>query len=162
MPWYVLYTKPRNEKKTAKLLGDKGIEAYCPLQEVVKQWSDRKKKIQEPVFRSYVFVQLSDYKNEQVNVLETPGAVRFLWWQNKPGVVRDEEIAAIKDFLNEYRNARISVQVSEGEMVTISEGPLKEQSGKIIKVKGNKAILQLKSLGWNVTAELPVQALRKT
>jgi transcriptional antiterminator RfaH len=162
MPWYVLYTKPRTEKKTAKLLADRGIEVYCPVQEIVKQWSDRKKKIQEPVFRSYVFVFLTDYDKEQVNVLATPGSVRFLWWLGKPGVVRSDEIDAIKEFLNDYRNARISVQVTEGESVTVTEGPLREQTGKIVKLKGNKAILQLRSLGWNIMAELPVQSLKKS
>jgi transcription antitermination factor NusG len=160
MSWYVLYTKPRNEKKTASLLEAKGVEVYCPVQEIVKQWSDRKKKVLEPVFRSYVFVNLQDYDKEQVNVLTTNGAVRFLWWQGKPGKVRDEEVDAIRDFLDNYKNAIITVTVSEGEMVTVKEGPLKEQTGKVIKIKGNKAILQVRSLGWNIMAELPIQALK--
>jgi len=160
MPWYVLYTKSRNEKKTAKLLAEKGIEVYCPMHEVVKQWSDRKKKIQEPLFRSYVFVRLEEYEKEQTPVLETPGAVRFLWWQKKPGIVREEEIEGIREFLNHYKGATISVTIKEGQAVTVEEGPLKEQSGKILKIKGNKAVLQLGSLGWNVVAELPVQALK--
>lgn len=161
MPWYVLYTKPRNEKKTAKLLDDKGIEVYCPIHEVVKIWSDRKKKIQEPVFTSYIFVKLKDYKNEQVEVLSTPGAVRFLFWLKQPGIVREEEVDAIRNFLNEYKNAKISVNMSEGEFVTITEGPLMEQKGKIVKIQGKKAILQLRSLGWNIMAELPLQSLKK-
>ena len=161
MPWYVLYTKPRNEKKTAKLLEDQGIEVYCPLQEVVKQWSDRKKKIQEPVFRSYIFVRLGIYDQEQTSVLETPGAVRFLWWQKKPGVVRNEEIEAIKVFLNDYRGAQMTVNFSEGQEVTVTEGPLIEQTGKIITIRRNKAVLELRSLGWNITAELPLQAIRR-
>jgi len=161
MPWYVLYTKPRNEKKTALLLEEKGIEVYCPVQEVVKQWSDRKKKVWEPVFRSYVFVQLDQYDKGQTEVLETPGAVRFLWWLKKPAAVRTEEIQAIKDFLNDYRGSAISVLMGEGENVTVMEGPLKDQQGKIVKLKGNKAILQLRSLGWNIMAELPLQSLKK-
>ncbi|HRO41214.1 MAG TPA: UpxY family transcription antiterminator [Flavipsychrobacter sp.] len=161
MPWYVLYTKPRNEKKTAKLLEDKGVEIYCPMREVVKQWSDRKKKIWEPVFRSYVFVRLDNYEREQIEVLETPGAVRFLWWLKKPAVVREEEIQAIKNFLNDYRGASLSVTIMEGEEVIVGEGPLKDQRGKITKIKGNKAILQVRSLGWNIMAELPLQALKK-
>lgn len=162
MPWYVLYTKPRNEKKTAKILADLGYEVYCPVREVVKQWSDRKKKIQEPLFRSYIFIRLEQYEKEQVGVLEIPGAVRFLWWLQKPGVVRDDEIDAIRSFLSEYRGKNIEVDMREGEEVKVSEGILREQSGKIIKIKGNKAILQLRSLGWNIMAELPIQSLKKT
>lgn len=159
--WYVLYTKPRNEKKTAKLLEENGVQVYCPVQEVVKQWSDRKKKVQEPLFRSYIFIYLHDYQKEHVPVLETPGAVRFLWWLKKPAIVREEEIEAIKQFLNDYRGAQLTVAMRTGEEVIIAEGPLQAQKGKIIKLKGNKAVLHVPSLGWNITAEIPVQALRK-
>ncbi len=160
MPWYVLYTKPRNEKKTAGLLEAKGIEVYCPLQEVIKQWSDRKKKINEPVFRSYIFVFLNDYDKEKTEALATSGAVRFLRWLGKPGVVRTEEIEAIKQFLSEYKGAEIIVNFNEGQEVTVAEGALSEQSGKIIRIKSNKALLQLRSLGWNIMAEIPIQSLK--
>lgn len=159
MPWYVLYTKPRNEKKVAVRLQEKGLEVYCPIREEIKQWSDRKKKVMEPLFRSYIFVHLDNYDREQVQVLTTPGSVRFLWWLGKPGVVRDEEIIAIRDFLNDYRGTHISVNLGAGQWVEVSEGPLKDQKGKIISIKGNKAILQLRSLGWNVMAELPIPSL---
>lgn len=159
MAWYVLYTKPRNEKKVAQLLQNKGVEVYCPIKEEIRQWSDRKKKIQEPVFKSYIFVSMQDYKQENVNVLMTPGAVRFLWWVGKPGVVRDEEIQAIKDFLNNYKNAEITIEVKEGQTVMISEGPLKENTGQVLSVKKNIATLYLKSLGLNLIATIPVQSL---
>jgi transcription antitermination factor NusG len=159
MAWYVLYTKPRNEKKTATLLEDRGFEVYCPVQEVVKQWSDRRKKIQEPVFRSYVFVQLENYQKQQVDVLMTPGAVRFLWWLQRPGIVRDEEIVAIKTFLCEYGSTEISIIHHPGTQVMITAGPLIGQSGVVIKTSGSKAILQLSSLGWSITAQIPVQQL---
>lgn len=159
MPWYVLYTKPRNEKKTATLLEQRGVVAYCPTQEVVKQWSDRKKKINEPIFKSYVFVHLEDYNAEQITVLTTPGAVRFLWWQKKPGIVREEEIEAIKSLLNKYKGAKVTVQLHEGQDISIAEGPLKGQSGSIVKISGRKAFIYLRSLGWNVTVDLPLQSL---
>lgn len=161
MPWYVLYTKPRNEKKTAKLLEAKDVEVYCPLQEIVKQWSDRKKKISEPVFRSYIFVKLEAYEQEQTAVLETPGAVRFLWWQKKPGIVRDEEITEIRNFLERYKGVSLTVNFAEGDTVTVADGPFREQTGNIVRIKRKTAVLELKSLGWNIVAELPLQAIKK-
>jgi transcription antitermination factor NusG len=161
LPWYVLYTRPRNEKKTARLLADKGVVVYCPLQETIKQWSDRKKKVQEPVFKSYLFVKLEQYEAEQVNVLTTQGAVRFLWWQGKPGVVREEEITAIQDFLNAYKGVALQVAFGKGDEVKITEGALKEQKGKIVQIKGNKAYLEITSLGWRVMAAIPMQMLGK-
>lgn len=162
MSWYVLYTKPRNEKKVARLLTDEGVNVFCPLREEVRQWSDRKKKVSEPVFTSYIFVQMEDYKKECADVLSTPGAVRFLWWNGKPGLVRDVEIQAIKDFLNEYKDVEITVNFKEGEQIKVNEGPLKDAAGKIIMIQGNKAILHLHSLGLNMTAKLPLQSLSKS
>lgn len=159
MPWYVLYTKPLNEKKTALLLEQRGIKVYCPTREVVKQWSDRKKKIQEPVFRSIVFVQLAHYASEQVEVLTTRGAVRFLWWQKKPGIVRDEEIEAIQSLLSKYKGSNVAIELSKGQEVTITDGPLKDQNGSVLRISGSKASVYLRSLGWNVVVDLPVQLL---
>lgn len=160
MPWYVLYTKPRNEKKVAQLLSGKGIEVYCPVKEEIRQWSDRKKKVLEPVFTSYIFVFLNDYKEEHLPVLTTPGSVRFLWWNKKPGVVQDKEIQAIKDFLSNYKNAEISKEVNKGQVVTISEGPLKDASGTVLQVKGNKVYLLIKTLSISLVATVPIQSLK--
>jgi len=159
MTWYVLYTKPRNEKKVTRLLQEKGVEVYCPMQEIIRQWSDRKKKIQEPIFRSYLFVKMDDYETESARVLRTAGTVRFLWWLGKPGTVREDEIKQIKDFLNQYRKAEISVNITEGQEVAITEGPLKENTGVVLRVKGNIVTLHLKSLGWNITAQVPMQSI---
>ena len=64
--WYALYTKPRWEKKVYRLLSERGMEAYCPLNKVKKKWSDRIKLVEEPLFKSYVFVHTEEE--------ETPGA----------------------------------------------------------------------------------------
>jgi len=160
MPWYVLYTKPRNEKKVATLLQEKGIEVYCPVKEEIRQWSDRKKKISEPVFRSYIFVSLEDYNAENIPVLETPGSVRFLWWNKKPGVVRNEEIQAIRDFLNDYKGAEITVELTSGQEVTIGEGPLKDATGTVLHTKGNKVYLWIKTLSMSVVATVPIQSIK--
>lgn len=162
MPWYVLHTKPRNEKKITTLLQNKGIHVYCPLREEIRQWSDRRKKVAEPVFKSYVFVYLNDYKEENTKVLMTQGAVRFLWWLGKPGIVREEEIKAIQDFLENYKNAEITVEHKIGETVEVMEGPLKETKGKLIQVKGNIATIHIKTLGLWMKAKIPVQSIAST
>lgn len=162
MPWYVLHTKPRNEKKVTRLLEQKGVRVYCPLRESIRQWSDRKKKVAEPVFKSYVFVYMDDYKEENVKVLMTAGAVRFLWWVGKPGVVREEEIQAIKNFLENYKNAEITVDFKPGEIVEVMEGPFKENKGELIQVRGNIAVIHIKALGFSMKAQIPVQSITST
>lgn len=161
MPWYVLHTKPRNEKKVAKLLEKLAVTVYCPVQDQIRQWSDRKKKIAEPVFRSYIFVWLQDYKTNSLKVLTIPGVINFLWWNKKPGIVRDDEILAIQHFLDNYKTAEIETVFEAGEKVIISEGPLKDMEGTILKLKGNKAYLNIHTLGLVMTATLPTQALDK-
>ena len=60
--WYAVYTRPRWEKKVASLLDDKDIVHYCPLNKVTRQWSDRKKVVMEPLFKGYIFVQVTEEK----------------------------------------------------------------------------------------------------
>ena len=74
MPWYVIYTKPRNEKKVADRLKHLGIDVYCPMITMIKQWSDRKKKVQIPLLNSYVFVNLNEKDRELV--FQVSGVVR--------------------------------------------------------------------------------------
>ena len=66
LPWYVLYTKPRNEKKVAQRLSEAGYNVYCPLQKVRRQWSDRTKVLEEPLFKSYLFIQIEDSRRDEV------------------------------------------------------------------------------------------------
>ncbi|MCW1734234.1 UpxY family transcription antiterminator [Anaerorudis cellulosivorans] len=94
LKWYALYTRSRFEKKAAERLTEQGIEAYVPLQRVMRQWSDRRKLVLEPAIRSYVFVRINHL--HYYNVLNTPGIVRYVFFDGKPAVVRDEEIDTLK------------------------------------------------------------------
>lgn len=161
MPWYVLYTKPNSELKTAALLEAKGIQVYCPVQKVVKQWSDRKKKVTEAVFPSFLFVQLEQYHQDKVTVLTTAGAVRFLWWLSQPAVVRDEEIAAIRTYLGTYSSVQLLDRQlwQTGKEITLHAGPFKGQKAVINTIRNNKAYLELPAFGWQLVADLPINSL---
>src|SRR6476620_8196715 len=100
--WYAIYTRPRWEKKVNALLVQKGIESYCPLNKVQRKWSDRMKTIEEPLFKSYVFVKVDEEGKTQVRM--TDGVVNFVYWNGKPALSKDKEIQAIKRFLDEYEN----------------------------------------------------------
>lgn len=161
MDWYVIYTQARAEKKTANRLKDSGFEVYCPLQEEVRQWSDRRKKIKVPVFRSYVFIRLENYAKERVAVLQTPGVSRFLWWLGKPAVVREVEMNDLKAFLEDYKDKDIQISYLKGEKVEIKQGPLKAYKGTIIDLDRRKAVLHIESLGLTLKAQLPLGMLKK-
>src|SRR3954462_4857025 len=103
--WYAIYTRPRWEKKVNTLLSEKKIESYCPLNKVRRKWSDRIKTVEEPLFKSYVFVKIDDA--ERSNVRMTNGVVNFVYWNGKPAVIREKEIQTIKRFLNEYEQVEV-------------------------------------------------------
>lgn len=156
MSWLVLHTKPRHEKKVLQDLDRKGFQAYLPLLKVLKQWSDRKKKVQEPLFKSYVFINVEE--SERALALMTYGVVRYLYWCGKPAVVRDEEIEAIKQFLGETEylpEDKITFEV--GSDVTIKWGSFRGEKGQYLSRQGDHLILLLESMGHMIKAEVPLK-----
>src|SRR5690348_34329 len=131
--WYAVYTKPRCEKKVSHLLAKKNIENYCPLNKVRRQWSDRKKIIEVPLFTSYVFVRV--LLHEQKTVLETDNIFNFVYWLRKPAIIRDEEIMTIKKYLWEHENVELErIAVNVNDTIRIKEGPLVSMEGKVTDV----------------------------
>lgn len=146
MNWYVLYTKPKWEKKVAERLAQIGVECYCPLITQIKQWSDRKKKIEVPLFNSYVFVQLSEI--DRNSVFNIPGVVRYLFWLGKPAIVRDEEINIIKSSLKATNVSDISVSsIQVGDRIKLESGAFTNQDATVQEVSKTHYILVLESLG---------------
>jgi transcription antitermination factor NusG len=149
MKWFVIYTKPNYELKVAQGIYTMGINAYCPTFTQIKQYSDRKKKIQKPLLPSYVLVQL--HEQDRPKVFAIPGVVRYLFWLGKPAEVREEEIELLRTNLSGiFDETRIS-KLSIGKEYTIPSGPLKGQSGTVIDVLKNKLRLELPSLGLFIT-----------
>ncbi len=149
--WYVLYTKPRWEKKIHKLLDEKEIENYCPLNKVRKKWSDRMKIVEEPLFKSYVFVKISE--EEQTKVRMVNGVINFVYWLGKPAIVKDKEIELIKKFLNEYENVHAEpIALQEDTKVRIQRGAFMDREATVVKVLKNKVQVVIESIGYSLTA----------
>jgi transcription antitermination factor NusG len=149
--WYALYTRPRWEKKVAELLDAKKIENYCPLQKTERNWSDRKKIILEPLFKSYVMVRLAP--KAHIPVLQTDGVLGFVTVQGKPAVIRDEEIDIVKQFLKDYEQVQVErIDVNINDEVTIINGPLMQQTGQVQEVNGKMVKVMLPSLGFALVA----------
>ena len=149
--WLAIYTRPRWEKKVNQLLFEKGLECYCPLNKVRRKWSDRVKVIEEPLFRSYVFVKVSDENRATVRM--TPGAINFVYWQGKPAVIKEKEIIAIKRFLGEYENVEVlSLDLKVNQRVRITNGTLMDYEGKVLDVRHKIAKVAIDSLGYILIA----------
>jgi len=155
--WLVIYTQPRAEKRVYDRLLEQNIEAYLPLYTTIRQWSDRKKKVELPLFNSYVFVKLNE--KERNKVLQVFGVVRFLYYLKKPAIVRPKEIEAIKRFLNKTEGLKIKVE--KGDQVEIASGPLEGIYGRVIRVGKGKLVLQIEQLNISLVAEVDKAQVRK-
>lgn len=151
--WMAVYTRPRWEKKVSKLLAEKGVERYCPLNKVRRKWSDRVKVVEEPLFKSYVFVKVNH--DDRTLVRMTPGIINFVYWQGKPAVIKEKEINAIRRFLDEYENVEVKpIELKVNERVIITTGPLMDQEGKVLEIKHRTARIAIDSLGYVLIASV--------
>ena len=146
--WFVLCTKPRNELKVTERLTSIGVEVYTPTKIEVRQWSDRKKKVLVPLLPSMVLVQLLEKEVEVV--FNVPGAVRFLFEHGKRASVSNEEVLAMKRYL-ETVVQKESKTLAIGDLVKV---PLLEQEAILLSIKGKKCLAQLQKLGAIVSFQL--------
>ena len=159
--WYALYTKPRWEKKVYELMVKQGIEAYCPLNRVRKKWSDRMKWVEEPLFKSYVFVRIPE--SEQTTVRMVSGVVNFIYWLGKPAVVRDRDIQTIRKFLNDHTEVWAEpVALQKDARITIRQGAFMDREGKVVKVFNNKVQVVIESIGYRLVAIIDKYNVAKT
>jgi transcriptional antiterminator RfaH len=163
MAWHVIYTKPNSEKKVAQSLEAGGRKVFCPVTTEMRQWSDRKKTILVPLFKSYVFVWVDVFKDEHLSILQVPGVLGFLKWVGKPGIVKNEEIQQIREFVERYGHHKISVaaQYAAGDKVSIAEGPLAGKGGTVVAIRNRTAILELETLGCCLLAHVPVSSIQE-
>lgn len=154
--WYAIYTNPRAEKKVAILLQQKGIETYLPLVTTLKQWSDRKKKVTEPIFKSYLFVNI-DYSKDYTHVLNIPGVVKFIKIGGELTPIRVSVIEAIKFSLSNFDEITICENTIDiNQPVIIQSGPLKGLEGTILKKQSaSYFLLTIEQLGTTIQAKLP-------
>ena len=158
--WYVIYTKPRWEKKVALSLSAKGIENYCPLNRVTRQWSDRKKIVSEPLFKGYVFV--SPTQPDKWDIKKTNGIINYVYWLGKPALVREAEINTIRKFLQEFEDVTVSgLRAGISETVVIKQGLMMNYKGIILEIFGNKARVKIDSIGMELTAVFEITNLEK-
>lgn len=161
--WYLLYTKPRAEKKVALELELKGYSVYLPLQRTLRQWSDRKKWIEEPLFKSYLFIHTELEKNFY-DILNTPGVVKFVNFEKKPAQVNEQELELVKRILGEVDINFSAIELGSLELgaeVEIIAGPLIGHRGKLSNIQGSsKVILVLSSIQQGLVVTVPAEYVR--
>jgi len=159
--WYALYTAPRAEKKVSERFAEAGVEHYLPLQTVKRKWSDRIKEVIVPVVHGYIFVHILD--TEFRNVLQTYGAISFVREFSKPVIIPDNQIERLR-FMCDFSQEPVEFvleDLTKGETITISKGPLKGLMGELVQVKGkHKVIIRLAQFGCALTT-IPLSFIEK-
>ena len=153
--WYAVYTKTNREKKILEILNDQNLTCYLPLQKTLRIWSDRKKWIEEPLFKSYIFVKVS-YK-EFFNVLSIPGVIRYISFGGKAQPIPEQQIHDIKTFVEQDKTP-ISITketIAPGTKAEVLYGALKGVQGEIVKFNGKfRILIRIPMMGYCVHANI--------
>ena len=152
--WFALYTRSRHEKLLHRELAKKGIDSFLPLRKVVRNWSDRKKIIEEPLFKGYLFVHIPWIK--KLDVLNTVGAVHFIGPRpSEPLEVPEKELAAIRRFVDVDIQIDPFPYLKEGERVYVRSGPFKGAEGFVVrKDKHCRLVISLDMLMQSVSIQI--------
>ena len=160
--WYAIYTRPRSEKKVHELLLQNGFNSYLPLMTTVRQWSDRKKKVQLPLISSYVFVKTNE--NNLKNILPINGVVRILKHLGKPAIIKDYEIENLKILLEDNDNINFikDIQLKMGDSVIVEKGVFKGLVAECLMIKGKyRVIVRIEALGNLIEVNVPLSYIKK-
>ncbi|HIE16391.1 MAG TPA: UpxY family transcription antiterminator [Bacteroidales bacterium] len=158
--WYAVYVRSRAEKKASEELSYQDIQHYLPLIKRLKQWSDRKKWVEEPLFRSYIFVYIE--QKEYYKVLQIPYLVRYITFEGKAVPIPNQQIDAIRYFLEETEPEELeSIEWTKGEFVEVISGELTGLTGELIEVNGKHRVkVQIDVIGKSIIIYIPKNKLR--
>jgi transcription antitermination factor NusG len=155
-PWRVFYTRARAEKTCEQRLTDARIEVFLPKHTVVRQWSDRRRSVSQPLFQNYIFARVDE--RERIAVLRSPGIVRCVAFGGRPATVTQDEIDRLRIMQTrpEWLEPVEALLPGVGNDVTIDSGPLRGLSGVVVEHRGDThLVVQIPSVKQAVKVILP-------
>lgn len=157
LKWYAMYTKPRHEFKAAQEFRAEGIEYYLPTVTLLKQWSDRKKKVTEPLFKGYIFIHCT--QTERLKAVQCRSVVKVVSFEGKPSVIPDWEIENLKRLLDNTSKVEITDIPKIGSHVKVIAGPLQGLEGIVFENDNNERMIAItiELLKRSVVARLPIE-----
>lgn len=157
--WYPVCVKPNAEKTASARLQSLDIEVYMPLKKALRQWSDRKKWVVEPLIRSYLFVRIRP--GQKTTVLAARGVSRFVYFSGQAAVMPDRQIEQLKLLLATGAELELLDHVfARGEQVMIKAGPLKGLRGELVSFPSRRRfVLNIEYTGKSVAVEVPAAFL---
>ena len=159
--WYAIYVRSRHEKNVHSALLNKDIESSLPVKTVIRQWSDRKKKVEVPLFRGYVFIRI-DIRKDKFNILKTDGVVKFIGIGKNPSRIPDEEIHWMHMIVEKSDTVKNEKEIPIGQKVSVIAGPFKGLEG-IVTRDGNQSrlVIVFESILNAVSVEISPDYLEK-
>lgn len=159
--WYVLYVRSRTEKKVAERLLRQGIECYLPLVKVMRQWSDRRKKVEVPLFNGYLFVHIHPDQFTLVRMVE--GVVNFVRSAGRHATIPEDQIQTIRHFIETGLPGQTEQDAySPGEKVRVNFGALKGCVGELVDIRNEKQfIVRIEAINQVLLVSLPMAYLEK-
>jgi len=152
--WFALYTKPRSEFKAREQLAGLGVEHYLPTFTTMKQWSDRRKKITEPLIRGYIFIHANE--NQRLASVEQPSIVRCIFDGGHPAYIPDWQIDNIKKLLTHQSELIVYNGIVPGTKVKIKNGPFDGVVGIVTNNEKGKTIsISIDLLNRSVITRVP-------
>jgi transcriptional antiterminator RfaH len=157
--WFAIYTRPRWEKKVADILEEKCIEHYLPLVKTLKRWSDRKKWVQEPLFKSYLFVHVNN--QEYLRAIQTPGAVKYITFERKAVAIPPVQIQAIRTFIDSGEElVTDSPEMKIGDRVRVTRGSLAGLEGTLVEFQNKHRVrIMIEGIRQSLHLKVPLSLL---
>lgn len=157
--WLVLYTYPNREKAAAREANKLNIETFLPMHTEYRQWHDRVKKVQVPLFRNYVFVR-PDAQQKHL-IYNINHVSHFVCSEGRPSVVHDKEIELVKALLVGNYQFETNINLRRGVPILIVNGPFAGWNGTFAEEKGKGEVLvQLPTIGHEISIQLPKHCLQ--
>ena len=144
LPWFALRVRSQRETAVASHLSAKGYEVFLPVSAFQKQWSDRIKKTDRPLFAGYLFCRL-DLGN-RLPVLKTPWLFQIVGLGQTPIPVDDEEVDAIRSLVMSGSAIEPWPFAEVGQKVRIKSGTLRGVSGRFDRIQGKSQARRLRDI----------------
>lgn len=153
LPWLAAYTRPRHEEKVRKFCEDRGIETFLPCRHTVRRWSDRSKRLSQPLFPSYVFLRLDEDRRQRA--VHAPGFLWFVRNQTGPVEVDRDELLQLRQVLAGGLECDPLPGVQPGDPVEIVAGPMRGSRGHFERKNNGTIVLVISAIGGAVRVRLP-------
>jgi transcription antitermination factor NusG len=139
--WFAVWTRSRQEKMAAAMLGTLGVQHFLPLKPELRQWSDRKQTVDLPLFSGYLFVRMDPNKDSRLQVLKTPGVAGFVGNNAGPLPIPDQQIEDIRTVLTERVECTVLPLLEQGACVRVVRGPLAGVEGRLLQGNSTSRLL---------------------